>query len=86
MTPTLQNVVGEDLVFVSELSTGAEDFSFFQKEIPGMFFFLGVTPPDQLNADVPVNHSPLFMVDDRAMLSGVRAMSRLAVDYMLQNQ
>lgn len=86
MTPTLKKVVGEEKVFVSKLSTGAEDFSFFQKEIPGMFFFLGVTPPDLLAEDVAVNHSPLFMVDDRALISGVRAMTHLAVDYMMQNQ
>ena len=68
------------------MTTGAEDFSFFQKEVPGMFFFLGVTPDGQLNENTPVNHSPFFMVDDGAMLNGIRTMSHLAVDYMLQNQ
>jgi amidohydrolase len=86
MTPTLERVVGADKLFESTMTTGAEDFSFFQKEVPGMFYFLGVTPPEMLTPDVPVNHSPLFMVDDQAMLNGIRTMSHLAVDYMLQNQ
>ena len=73
------------MLFESTLTTGAEDFSFFQKEIPGMFFFLGVTPPDQNYKTAPTNHSPLFMVDDSAMITGIRAMSHLAVDYMLQH-
>ncbi len=86
MTPTLERVVGKDLLFESTLTTGAEDFSFFQKEIPGMFFFLGVTPPDQDYKTAPTNHSPLFMVHDAALLNGVRAMSHLVVDYMVQNR
>ena len=86
MTPTLARVAGSDRLFESNMSTGAEDFSFFQKEIPGMFFFLGVTPNDQALATAAANHSPLFLVDDTAMLTGIRALSHLAVDYMLQNQ
>jgi amidohydrolase len=86
MTPTLKRIAGDNKLFKSTLRTGAEDFSFFQKEIPGMFFFLGVTPKDQDYKTVPTNHSPLFLVDDEAMITGVRAMSHLAIDYMLQNQ
>ena len=86
MTQTLERVVGKDLLFESTLTTGAEDFSFFQKEIPGMFFFLGVTPPNQDYKTAPTNHSPLFMVHDAALLNGVRAMSQLVVDYMVKNR
>ena len=86
MTPTLERVVGSEKLFESTMTTGAEDFSFFQKEVPGMFFFLGVTPDGQLDENTPVNHSPLFMVDDGAMLNGIRTMTHLAVDYMLQNR
>lgn len=86
MTPTLQRVAGKGNLHENTMTTGAEDFSFFQKEIPGMFFFLGVTPPDEDLATVAANHSPLFLVDDGALLTGVRAMSHLALDYMIQNQ
>ena len=51
-----------------------------------MFFFLGVTPAEVTPDSVAANHSPLFLVDDKAMLTGVRAMTHLALDYMIQNQ
>ncbi|MCB1122653.1 MAG: amidohydrolase, partial [Verrucomicrobiae bacterium] len=85
MTPTLARVAGKDMLFKSTLTTGAEDFSFFQNEIPGLFFFLGVTPSEQDLATAPVNHSPLFYADDTALVTGVRALSQLALDYMVQN-
>jgi len=85
MTPTLLRMVGKENLGESSMSTGAEDFSFFQQEIPGLFFFLGVTPPDVDLNTAAANHSPLFLVDDDALITGVRAMSHLAVDYMLQH-
>lgn len=85
MTPTLQRVAGKGNLLESTMITGAEDFSFFQKEIPGMFFFLGVTPPEQDLETAAANHSPLFLVDDAALLTGVRAMSHLVVDCMVRN-
>ncbi|MGB2226171.1 MAG: amidohydrolase, partial [Polaribacter sp.] len=39
MLPTLQRVAGKDNVKNINAVTGAEDFSFFAKEIPGFYFF-----------------------------------------------
>ena len=70
--------------------TGAEDFSYFQEEIPGIYFFLGVNKPGEgLNAKtfgdsasgVPGNHSPYFVVDDSALDKGVKAFVHLVDDY-----
>ncbi|MFG6459164.1 hypothetical protein ACG00X_20205 [Roseateles sp. BYS96W] len=61
---------------------GAEDFSFFQRLIPGLFFFVGVTPPDIDPAQAYANHSPRFIVDERGLEVGVRALAHLAVDYL----
>lgn len=83
MLPTLQSVAGESNVNLVPAITGAEDFSFFQKEIPGFYFFLGGTPPDVAPKDAPPHHTPDFYVDDSSMLLGVKAMSRLVVDYSL---
>ncbi len=59
--------------------TGAEDFSFFAKQVPGLFFFLGV---NALNAeDSPTNHSPYFYVDDSALSNGVKAFINLVEDF-----
>lgn len=80
MLPTLERVA-PGKVRESELITGAEDFTFFQKQAPGLFFFLGITPPDQVGK-APSNHSPLFFVDEKALPTGVRALAHLAVDYL----
>ena len=80
MLPTLERVAPGKLK-ESELITGAEDFTFFQKQAPGLFFFLGITPPEQVGA-APSNHSPLFFVDEKALPTGVRALAHLAVDYL----
>lgn len=79
MLPTLERVAGPGLV-ESPRITGAEDFSFFQEEIPGMFFFLGVAPDDP--SLVYPNHSPSFYADERALPVGVSAMTALTLDYL----
>ena len=58
--------------------TGAEDFSFFQRLIPGLFFFVGVTPPEVDSKDAYANHSPRFFADERALVLGVRSLAHLA--------
>ena len=80
MLPTLERVA-PGKVKESELITGAEDFTFFQREVPGLFIFLGITPPEQAGK-APANHSPLFFVDEKALPTGVRALANLAVDYL----
>ena len=82
MLPTLQRVAGADKVMESDLITAAEDFAYFQQQVPGFYFFLGVTPADRDAAAAPPNHSPFFYIDESALLTGLRAMSHLAVDYL----
>lgn len=78
--PTLERAAGADAVSESVPITGAEDFSYYQKEVPGLFFFLGITPEGR--EPVP-NHSPLFYADEGALPVGVRALAGLAADYLL---
>jgi amidohydrolase len=80
MLPTLERVA-PGAVRESELITGAEDFTYYQRQAPGLFFFLGITPPDQVGK-APQNHSPLFLVDEQALPVGVRALTHLALDYL----
>jgi amidohydrolase len=82
MLPTLRRVVGVDNVRLGPLTGTAEDFSFFQQKVPGLFFFLGVTPKDQDLSKVAINHSPLFFADESALPVGVRVMTNLALDYL----
>ncbi|MEX2180954.1 MAG: amidohydrolase [Gemmatimonadaceae bacterium] len=82
MLPTLRRVAGAENVSVVPLRTGAEDFSYFQERVPGLFVFLGVTPRDQDWRTVPANHSPLFFADEGALPVGVRTMASLALDWL----
>ena len=81
MVPTLERVAGPGKAIVGPLTGTAEDFSYFQQEAPGLFFFLGVTPPGQ-EAGAAQNHSPLFFADESALPVGVRALTSLTVDYL----
>jgi amidohydrolase len=85
MVPTLVDVYGADNVRVQPPRTGAEDFSFYQEQVPGLFFFIGGRRTDVAPEQAIPNHSPLFDVDEGALVLGVEAMSRLAVDYLRQN-
>lgn len=80
MLPTLQRVA-PGRVIESELITGAEDFTYYQRQVPGLFFFVGITPKDQVGKAAQ-NHSPFFAVDESALPTGLRAMAHLAVDYL----
>lgn len=82
MLPTLRRVAGADNVRLGPLTGTAEDFSFFQQKVPGLFFFLGVTPPDKDPATAAMNHSPLFFADESALPIGVKVMTNLALDYL----
>jgi len=82
MTPTLAGVVGKENLITTPLITGAEDFSYYALETPGMFFFLGVTPKGQDAVTAPSNHSPHFFADEKALQLGVNAMTQLVIDYL----
>ena len=82
MLPTLRRVAGAENVRLGPLTGTAEDFSFFQQKVPGLFFFLGVTPKDQDPSKAAMNHSPLFFADESALPIGVKVMTNLALDYL----
>lgn len=82
MAPTLERLYGADKVFESPRITGAEDFSFYQEEVPGFFFFIGGRPVSVPAEEAIPNHSPRFYIDEEALLPAVRAMTTLAVDYL----
>ena len=80
---TLSEAADGKFLILDAPTTGAEDFSFFSQEIPGMYFWLGVNEP---GVDVaPGNHTPYFKIDDRALDEGVKAMIYLALDYASNN-
>lgn len=82
MTPTLQRAAGKENVIPSPAVTMAEDFSFFQQKAPGLFFFLGAYPTDVKLTKEPVHHTADFMIDEKAFVTGVKALLGLTLDYM----
>ncbi len=82
MLPTLQKTAGKENVKLMKPTTGGEDFSFFQEEVPGLFFYLGGMPED--NKEAAPHHTPDFYIDESGMLLGVKTLSQLALDYLNQ--
>lgn len=79
MLPSIKEAVGENNVGIIPPKTGAEDFSFFAKEIPGFFFFLGGKP--QNKATAAPHHTPDFYLDESSFVNGIKAFCNLVVDY-----
>ena len=80
MLPTLQRLAGDDVIEAKKI-TGSEDFSLYAQRVPGVFLFLGITPPDKLTT-AAMNHSPRFEVDESALPRGAQALAHLAIDYL----
>jgi len=82
MLPTLQRIAGfENVVKISAI-TGAEDFSFYQQKIPGMYFFLGGKSLDVKTEDASGHHTPDFVIDESGFVLGVKSMTALTLDYL----
>ncbi|MBY0542420.1 MAG: amidohydrolase [Sphingobacteriaceae bacterium] len=82
MLPSLQRSAGADNVKLKPPVTGAEDFSFFQEKVPGLFFFLGGMPKGQDPLKAPSHHTPDFFLDESGFNLGVKALCNLTLDYM----
>lgn len=78
--PSLEKVVGKENILVTKAVTGGEDFSFFQEEIPGFYFFLGGMTPGNTNS-YP-HHTPDFVIDEDALIIGVKALTQITLDYL----
>ncbi len=86
MLPTLQAVNGKEGVHLIHAHTGAEDFSYFQEKVPGIFFFLGARPENKKSNEVAGHHTPDFYLDESKFQVGVKALSSLVVDYFGQKK
>ena len=83
--PTLGRMAGESQVKVVDKVCGAEDFSFYQKQVPGFFYFMGCTPLDRDASTAAPNHSPRFYVDEDCLKLGVKTLGALALDWLQAN-
>ena len=82
MLPSLQAVAGAANVVEPPRQMGAEDFAYYAREVPSMFFFVGATSPGIDPLTAPGNHSPLFVLDESSLDLGFRAMLQVTLDYL----
>jgi len=82
MLPSLQKTAGAENVMLKPPVTGAEDFSFYQEKVPGMFIFLGGMPKGADPLKAPSHHTPDFYIDESGFTLGIKALCNLTLDYM----
>ncbi|GAB2518402.1 amidohydrolase [Lysobacter humi (ex Lee et al. 2017)] len=82
MRPSLAAVVGDANLLEPPLQMGAEDFSYYAKEVPGLFWFVGATSKGTDPAAAPSNHSPEFRLDEGALDVGLRTMLQATLDFL----
>lgn len=82
MLPSLRAAIGAENVIEPPLQMGAEDFAYYAREVPSMFFFVGATSEGIDPATAPSNHSPEFLLDEASLDVGLRAMLQVALDYL----
>lgn len=84
MLPTLKSTAGDENTVLTKAVTGAEDFSFFQEKVPGLYLFVGGKSLDVPVSEAPGHHTPEFEIDESGMKLGVELLSNLTFDYMHQ--
>lgn len=82
MLPTLVATAGADNVILRHAETGAEDFSFYEEKVPGIFLHLGGLPKGGDPLKAPAHHTPDFYIDESGFTLGVKTLCNLTIDYM----
>lgn len=78
--PTFKRILGAAKLISPKPQMGAEDFSYFQRVIPGFFYFLGVG--NKAKGITAMIHTPEFDVDEESLVIGVNVMSNVLLDYL----
>lgn len=86
MLPTINAVAGPGNAQETNAVTGAEDFSFFQEKVPGLYLFVGGMPKGMKPQDAPGHHTPEFAIDESGMKLGVRLYTQMTLDYMKKHK
>jgi amidohydrolase len=80
----LMRVLGKEKVTVTPPAMFSEDFSYFQKVVPGFYFWLGVSNPEKgITAGL---HTAEFDLDEAALTVGVRAGAEMLLDALAKAQ
>lgn len=81
MAPVLKRAASGK-VATAPLVGASEGFSFFSRQVPGLYFFLGITPAGRDPGSAAPNHNPDFFVDESALIVGTLAMSAAAINFL----
>jgi amidohydrolase len=78
----IRNAVGEDGLVVDSTAVPyfGEDFAFYQQQIPGAMYWLGVSNSEKGTVGMP--HTADYVADEEAIIVGARAMSAVMLDYL----
>jgi len=79
---SLRAALGDDAVKLIGLLTVAEDFSYYARQAPSVYYWVGITPPGQDLRTAPDNHSDRFYLDENGIAVGLKSMLHIAVDYL----
>jgi amidohydrolase len=82
MVPSLKDVAGSDKVLEVKAVMAAEDFSYYAQQIPGFFFWVGISPPNILPSLAAPNHSPRFRIDESGLPVALHSLLHVAFDYL----
>lgn len=74
------DAVGEENVEEAPVYMVSEDFSYYQRKVPGVFYFLGAGL-EETKTNYP-HHSPNFNIDDRVIPIGILVMSTFALNML----
>jgi amidohydrolase len=78
--PAIRRVVGDANLIAPKPFMPAEDFAWFQKVIPGFYYFLGVG--NKARGITAGWHTAEFDVDEESLVVGVKVMSTVLLDYL----
>ena len=78
--PIIRRLIGAQNLIAPKPFMPAEDFSFYQKVVPGFFYFLGVG--NKSRGITAGWHTADFDVDEESLVVGVKVMSNVLVDYL----
>lgn len=82
MLPSLQRSAGIENVILIPPDTGSEDFSFFAREVPGLYFYIGALPKGKEKSASAPHHTPEFYLEENGFKTGIIAMANLVFDFM----
>ncbi len=81
MAPALQRAADGRVKVLETNLAASEDFAYYAQKVPGLYVFLGATPPDQDMNNVANNHNPGFIVDEATLITGVRSHVEFVLAY-----